>query len=213
MKSILSLFKNLKVVLALVLVLFVVLNLKNFNGLKKYKKLYNDTMAAYAYTTEVKDNEIRAVNMAANELKRILTTKDEQLSAYALKEKEMLKRLEINKKEINRLNEAIGISYGVRVDTFYRDSAVYVKNDSCVISYDDGNLDLHIDAVNGSSNVIYTYTDKIDIGIISIKYRKDGSEIKHPKLYFWKRWDTKARVKLMNPFANVDTLIYINNRK
>lgn len=212
MKSILSLFKNLKVVLA-VLVLFVVLNLKNFNGLKKYKKLYNDTMAAYAYTTEVKDNEIRAVNMAANELKRILTTKDEQLSAYALKEKEMLKRLEINKKEINRLNEAIGISYGVRVDTFYRDSAVYVKNDSCVISYDDGYLDLYINAVNGSSNINYSYSDKIDIGIISTKYRKDGSEIKHPKLYFWKGWTTKARVKLMNPNATVDTLIYINKKK
>jgi len=213
MKQILLIIKNIKMILILLLLaIAIIASYTTYKKAKNYKEQLINVKNELLYSQELRNDEARVFNSTIRNLKELLRVKEELLSKSSQKELELIKALDLKKKELRDLEKVIGTSYVAKVDTIYKDKQVYVYNDSCMVNYNDGFLNLSMVAVNGENSLKYIYSDKVNMAIIRTKYHDDWSEIRFKKLYFWKKWTTKIRIKLDNPNAVVDTLIYINYR-
>jgi len=177
--------------------------------LKDYSRHINTIQQKYQvalYEGEKVKAELRSLDMAAGELRSLLGTKDELIGDYRREQKELLQKITDKDNRIKQLEQAIGISATASHDTVFLSQTDTLHR--CSVKYDDGYLNLDV-AVDDSVNLKYTYNVKGSIGIYRTKYKKDGSEIRHPAFYFWKRWDSKVVAKIEGKNVNYEQLQYI----
>lgn len=208
-KQLLTIVDKVKTILVLLAILvLLLLSLKLISKIKVKEREYKFLQENFQQYVTGTASEKRQLELNIFQANQLLRVKDEALRDYSKKEKRLLMDLAHTKAELKNLQNAIGITYTNTIDTIFINKETFVRNDSCQVVYNDGYLNLSA-LVTDKVQLKYIYKDNINASVMKAKYHIDGTEIKHPRLYFWKNWETKVRVKLGNPNAVVDTLIYI----